>query len=97
VAGLKEQTPSSLAWSEVLDLLDKYQLSADDVMAIAEVLYDMAQDYLEEDTLKKSDANLSNPSRAISIKSSARNPAFDRFPLFKQRWGLDPSLIYEDN
>ena len=94
---MKEGLPNSEAWLEVLDLLDKYQLSADDVMSIAEELYDMAQEYLEELSEKQNRAEPQDKARKLASYATIRNPAFDKFPLFKDTWGLDPSLIYEDN
>ena len=94
---MKEGLPNSEAWLEVLDLLDKYQLSADDVMSIAEELYDMAQDYLEELSEKQSQKKPHNKPKQLTSYVTIRNPAFDKFPLFKEVWGLDPSLIYEEN
>lgn len=94
---MKEGLPNSEAWLEVLDLLDRHQLSADDVMSIAEELYDMAQDYLEELSEKQSQKKPHNKLKQLASYVTIRSPAFDKFPLFKEVWGLDPSLIYEEN
>jgi len=96
---LKEENKSPPPWEEILDLLDKYQFSADDVISLAEDLYDMAHDYLEEiheDKDKEKEAPVEKAKR-IARLANIRSPFLDRFPLSKDRWGLDPSLIYEEH
>ena len=97
-AGLKGLELTSQAWLDVLDLLDRYELSADEVVILAETLFDMASKYLEEEydaeeILKKS-SRLSNIYSASTI---IRNPKLDNFPLSKSRWGLDSALLMEEN
>ena len=97
-AGLKQSEASSQAWLDVLDLLDRYQLSADDVMILAETLFDMASKYLEEEyDAEEKTKKSSKLSSMYSASTIIRNPTLDRFPLSKSRWGLDPTLLTEEN
>jgi len=97
-AGLKQSEASSQAWLDVLDLLDRYQLSADDVMILAETLFDMASKYLEEESNQNEKIkNSSSPSSIRSTPAIFRNPILDNFPLSKSRWGLDSKLLTEEN
>jgi len=96
--GLKENEPTNQAWLDVLDLLDKYQLSADDVIVLAETLFDMASKYLEEEyDAEEKTKKSSKLSSMYSASTIIRNPTLDRFPLSKSRWGLDPTLLTEEN
>lgn len=92
---MKELDSKSQAWLDVLDLLDRYSLSADEVMLLAETLFDMATKYLEEELVETT--NLSKEKSKLSMHTVFRNPMLERFPLSKYRWGLDPSLLSEDN
>ncbi len=93
--GLKEPESKKQAWLDVLDLLDKYSLSADEVMVLAETLFDMATKHLEEETEEESE--LMKKEFKQSMYTTFRSPVLERFPLSKSRWGLDPSLLKEDN
>lgn len=91
---MKGNESTSQAWLDVLDLLDRYELSANDVMLLAETLFDMASKYLEEEY--GADKNNKQPS-THSASTIFRNPTLDRFPLSKSRWGLDSKLLTEEN
>lgn len=92
---MKELDSKGQAWLDVLDLLDRYSLSADEVMLLAETLFDMATKYLEEEL--EETKNLSKEIPKSSMHLAFRSPILERFPLSKSRWGLDPSLLSEDN
>ena len=92
---MKEHDYKGQAWLDVLDLLDRYSLSADEVMLLAETLFDMATKYLEEESGEES--NLPKEKSKLSMYTTFRSPVLERFPLAKSRWGLDPSLLSEDN
>lgn len=97
-AGLKENESTDQAWLDVLDLLDKYELSADDVIVLAETLFDMASKYLEEEYDAEEKTRKSSKLSSIHPASTIiRNPTLDRFPLSRSRWGLDPTLLTEEN
>ena len=85
------------AWEDILDILDRYHLSADDVISLAEELYDMAQDYLEEISEINKDDPPKKDIKSLARLANIRSPFLDRFPLSKDRWGLDPSLIFEEH
>lgn len=92
---MKEPESKAQAWLDVLDLLDKHSLSADEVMLLAETLFDMAAKHLEEEVDEKS--KLPKKEAKSSMYTTFRSPILERFPLSKSRWGLDPSLLKEDN
>lgn len=91
---MKGSDSTSEAWLDVLDLLDRYELSANDVMLLAETLFDMASKYLEEEC--GVDKNNNQPSTHYT-STIFRSPILDRFPLSKSRWGLDSKLLTEEN
>lgn len=79
-------------------MLDKYELSANDVISIAEALFDIASKYLEEEhDLGEKSKKHKKLSNMYSASIFLRSPALDNFPLSKLRWGLDSTLLTEDN
>lgn len=91
---MKGSNSASQAWLDVFDLLDRYELSANDVMLLAETLFDMASNSLEEEC--GVDKNNKQPSAYYTL-TIFRSTILDRFPLSKSRWGLDSKLLTEEN
>lgn len=72
--------------ADILGVLGDNAVTADDTMLIADMLYEVASSY---------EKFAANPSSAVSM--FFRSNKLDDFPLSKQRWGLDLSLITENN
>ena len=83
--GLNKELLESVL-TDILRVLDKNSITASDTMLIADMLYEVASAFEKVAT---------DPSGAASMLF--RPSSLERFPLSRQRWGYDPSLIRENN
>jgi hypothetical protein len=85
-AGLIDQRFKDI-WEKLMLLLDENKVSKAEAVLLSDMLYSISA--------KKEEAELLG---AGNYKSSFREDyGFENIPYLRSRWGLDPSLIKDDN
>ncbi len=74
-------------WEQMMGLLDENKISKSEAMFLSDMLYSIASN----------DENINPPSGLGDYVFFKKDYGFENIPYLKSRWGLDPSLIKDDN
>ena len=76
-------------WEQMMALLDDNKVSKSEAMFLSDMLYSIAS--------SKASENSNLPASFGEYIFFKKDYGFENIPYLKSRWGLDPSLIKDDN
>lgn len=75
------------AWEDIMKVLDNHRISKSEALTLSDMLYSIVSS-------QKSSEDSSDIKKSVFFKP---DNGFDNIPYLRVRWGLDPSLIEDDN
>lgn len=75
------------AWEDIMKVLDNHKISKSEALILSDMLYGIVSS-------QKSSKDSCNIENSVFFRPDNK---FDNIPYLKVRWGLDPSLIEDDN